>query len=192
MNINMVLEVISSIGFFLTGIGTIIAACAAKIGVKGWKKQIDSDLARRLAVAIFKHRKSLLAITHPGVAENEMEFRNKEHSYWGVNGQIMMMRFRNSDQYLREVESLLYEAELRWGPGVHETYVPVSDLLRKLVGQIIQANDEEISPKTTKTNFKKYHDAMKYLEDVSLKGCGATVDIESAFRKIEDFIKYRV
>ena len=192
MNINMVLDFISSIGFFLTGLGTIIAAIAAIIGVTGWKKQIDSDLARRLTVAIFKHRKSLLAITHPVVAEDENEFRNTEHSYWGVNGKIMMKRFGNSKQYLREMESLLYEAELRWGPGIYETYAPVYDLEVKLVGQIIQAYDEEISPKTPKTKLKKYHDANEYLKDDSLKGCGATVDIESAFRKIEDFIKDRV
>ena len=182
-------ELVNAGGGFVTAVAAFVAAIAACRGLSLWKKQIDSDLARKLGTAVFQHRKSLLTITYPDVAAEEKELLDLAPDRHGPNYFIFQQRFRNTKKYLADVEALLAEAELRWGDKVKKSYKPVSAVETELMRRIL-ATDETYCRRDDIEAIERVNKARDYLEDlVYRQECDAAVSINVAFEEINKFLK---
>ena len=182
-------ELVNAGGGFVTAVAASVAAITACRGLSIWKKQIDSDLARKLGAAIFQHRKSLLAITYPDVAAEEEELRGLSPGRHGPNYFIFKQRFENTRKYLLDVEALLAEAELRWGDKVKKSYEPVFAVRIELMRRILATDETHCRP-DDKERINRVNKALGYLEDLACRQeCEAAVSINAAFEEIKKFLK---
>ena len=182
-------ELVNAGGGFVTAVAAFVAAISACRGLSIWKKQIDSDLARKLGAAVFQHRKSLLEITYPDVAAEEKELSELTPGRHGPNYFNFHQRFGNARKYLSDVEAFLAEAELRWGDKVKKSYEPVYAVEIELMRRIL-ATDEADCRRNDKEKINRVNKARGYLEDLTCRQeCEAAVSINAAFEEINNFLK---
>lgn len=163
-------DVMIALGTLLAGCAAFWGAFSAHQGLDAWKKEKDSELAKRLADVTYQHRKSIHHIRFPVVSEKEQELLQKEHE--GEFSSAMLLRWQNSRKKLEEVEALLAEGDLRWKNAATEAYKPVLDVDTKIIREISLLGITEKRLKYEELNRVSNHEKYDNLfaQAIRLKG----------------------
>ncbi|SLN13924.1 hypothetical protein TRL7639_00180 [Falsiruegeria litorea R37] len=166
-------------------------AYSACRGLETWRKERESDLAKRLAAAIYQYRKSLLEITHPDVSPEERQLENGPQENLGPNYFVYWFRFGKTKVPLKAVEEILAEGELRWGSEIYRMFEPIEQTERNLLRKILAT--DETAYASNQERISGVHSADEFLKDLAYKKtCEAAREIQTAFRPIVDFLKGKV
>ncbi|MGR1581186.1 hypothetical protein ACSSNL_06920 [Thalassobius sp. S69A] len=130
-------DVVTALGTLLAGGAACAGVLVAGFGLDSWRRERDSDCAKRLAAVVYSHRLALLQILHPWPTQDETD--QFELEPLEVTSKILHQRWSQSRRKLDEVNACLAEADLRWKGKATKAYESVLEhdqVLFRLIGEL--------------------------------------------------------
>lgn len=201
----MEVEFFSTLANGMMACAAIAGAIAAFKGLNTWKNQslwhADSELAKRVLLAVYTFRDSLYSVRHPVMSASEMELTTDEcqgivagndRSAGVINAYAK--RWERHSEKSRELDALLLEADVVWDNTLRTRVDALKQLERELylyIGLHIDAHhrgDTDLA--------EDYRDILGEERDILYDNLSDTdefrADFEAAMGPVEGFLKTKL
>ena len=128
-------DVIAAGGTLLAGGAAVVGVIVAGCGLNTWKRERNSDCAKRLAGAAYQHRLALIAVIHPWITQEEKD-RFELSECTEITAKVLTYRWQKSRRARVDVETVLAEADLRWDEKASHAFTTVKNLEVELLRRI--------------------------------------------------------